>query len=303
MNSMNDNFSKLQERILDSIKKTDLIKVRNILSSINEPTLVSGVGGSSVVSLFLSKVLRNKNNIICENVTSRDLIYKNLNGFKNIISCSYGGNNFGVKTSFDNNLKKYLLSRNSKEGVININYITSDIEESFISLSATLIPITILLLYYCDNNIEIINEILEGAIKFDFSCSSIYEILTGYETSTASKFIESTLTEAGIGVPIIHDKYDYCHGRSTLGFNSSNNIIFFNTYTELDKLYENNLEHYYKNVIKIDKKYDDNIINDYYFTYLSMYLCKKIAEKNNKDLSIVNYSPLVKKLYYFKGEM
>lgn len=301
--SMNENFTKLQERVLNSLERTDLIKIKNTLSSIKDSTLVNGVGGSSVVSLFLSKVLSSKNNIICENVTTRDLIYRNLVCFQNIISCSYSGNNYGVITSFNNNLNKYLLSRNIKEGVTNINYATIDVEESFVSLSATLIPMSILLAYYLDNDIDVIKEILNSTYEFNFSNADIYEVLSGYETSTASKFIESTLAESGIGIPIIHDKYDFCHGRSTLSQNYKSNLILLSTNNELDQLYNNTLDNYYNSVIKLDRKYVDDIVNDYYFTYLSMLLCKKIADNKGKDLSIVDYSPLVKKLYYFKGGM
>lgn len=301
--SMKVNFIKLQERVLDSLEKTDLIKIKSILSSIKEPTLVSGVGGSAVVSLFLSKILSVKNNIICENVTARDLIYKNLTCFKNIMACSYSGNNYGVVSSFNNNLNKYLLSRKFKEGVMNINYSSIDIEESFISLSSTLIPMSILLAYYLDNDIDIIKEILNSTPEFHFSDSNIYEVLSGYETNTASKFIESTLTESGIGMPIVHDKYDYCHGRSTLSYNYNSNLILLNTNSELDELYNSITDNYYNSVIRLDRKYEDDIVNDYYFTYLSMLLCKQIADAKKKDLSIVDYSPLVKKLYYFKGEM
>lgn len=302
--NMYDNFSKLQKRVFDSLEKTDLIKIKDILSSINKPTLVSGVGGSSVVSLFLSNVLSTKNNIICENVNARDLIYKNLKCYKNIISCSYSGCNFGVDTSFDNNLNKYLLSKNKKDGITNIKYSAEDEEDSFISLSSTLIPMTILLSYYLDNDLSIIYEILKSPIEFNFKeANTYYEVLTGYDTSTASKFIETTLVESGIAIPILHDKYDYCHGRSTLGYNFNTTLIFFNTGSQLDKLYEKQLKNYYKQVIQFDRKYDDHIINDYYFTYLSMFLCKKIAEQKEKDLSLVDFSPLVKKLYYFKGKM
>lgn len=149
--NMYENFSKLKYRVIDSINKTNILKIKEVLSSITEPTLVSGVGGSSVVSLFLSKVLSEKNDIICENVTPRDLLYKNLRGYKNIIACSYSGNNFGVMTSFDNDLNKFLLSKNLKNGISNIQYSAEDTEESFISLSSTLIPMTILLIYYLDN--------------------------------------------------------------------------------------------------------------------------------------------------------
>lgn len=301
--NMYENFNKLESRVLDSISKSDLIEIKNILKQIKEPTLVSGVGGAHVVSNYLSKLLSKKNNIICTNVEPRDLNYMNINSYKNIISCSYGGRNYGVNVSLNNNLNKYILSRNKKIGITNINYIVDEIEDSFIALSATLIPMTILLLYYSDNDINLIKEILSQTINFDFNDELVYEVLTGYETNTASTFIDSTFTEAGIGIPIIHDKYDYCHGRSTLNYNFNNNIIFFNTNNELDKLYEKELPKYYEKIIKIDKKYDDEIINDYYFTYISMQLCKELAKKQNKDLSIVEYSPIVKKLYYYKGEM
>ncbi len=301
--NMNDNFSKLQARVFDSIGKTDLLAIRNILSTIKDPTLVSGVGGSSVVSLFLSKVLSAKNNIICEDVTPRDLNYKNLQGFKNIIVCSYGGLNYGVTTAFNHDLTKYLLARNTKDEIINLQYQNDDLEKSFISLAATLIPMTISLMYYLDNDPTIIYEILNSSPQFDFIDHDIYEILTGYETSTAARFMESTLVEAGLAIPILHDKYDYCHGRTTLGFQQDHGLLFFNNHNELDQLYSEILNHAYHNIITIDRKYDDHIINDYYFTYISMLLCKKIAEQKGKDLSNVSYSPLVKKLYFYKGEM
>lgn len=301
--NMYDNFSKLEKRVLDSVEKSDLIKIRDILSSITNPTLVSGVGGSYVVSEYLSKILSKKNNIICNNIESRSLKYINLNKYKNIISCSYSGNNLGVDLSFDNNLNKYLLSKNKREGVTNINYVVDDVEHSFISLSSTLIPMTMALLYYLDDDINLIKDILLSKIDFNINNKLVYEILSGYETSTAHTFLESTLVESGIGIPIVHDKYDYCHGRSTLNYHHNNNIIFFNTQSNLDRLFDLELNKYYESVIKIDKKYDDDIINDYYLTYICMLLTKEIASIQNKDLSNVNYSGIVKKLYRYKGEV
>ena len=34
---------------------------------------------------------------------------KNLNNYNNVVCSSYGGKNYGVDVSFDNNLNKYLL--------------------------------------------------------------------------------------------------------------------------------------------------------------------------------------------------
>ena len=50
--NMKVNFDFLKERVVDSLDNTDLEFIRNELSKLNEPTLFSGVGGSSVVSEF-----------------------------------------------------------------------------------------------------------------------------------------------------------------------------------------------------------------------------------------------------------
>lgn len=318
--NMQDNFSKLQTRVLDSLAKSDLVKIRKILSSIDEPTIITGSGGSSVVSLFMAKVLNAKNHIICESVLPRDLLYRDLTGYRNIVAASYGGFNYGVDVSFDNDLNKYLLARNYREGVTNIKY-EADLENSFISLSATLIPMTILLAYYLDGDLSIIYDIIEERTTEEIKIclayleileqkfiecvkgSDVFEIMSGHDTSVAARFLESTFTESGLAIPVVHDKYDYCHGRSNLSYNYDNNLIFFDTGTELDQLYLKELPKYYKNIIPFKRGYKDDIINDYYFTYLCMVLAKKIAEIKEKDLSRVDYSPIVKKIYRYKGGM
>ncbi len=300
--NMNDSFEKLQERVLDTLDKTDLLAIKEILASIDGPTLVSGVGGSHVVSAFTAKVLERKNDIVCENVTHRDLKYRNIEAFQNILVCSYGGKNYGVDQAFNNSLQKFLLSRGQREDATNLNYAVTDVEDSFISLAATLIPMTILLLYYQDD-LQIVKNILDYQPNIEIEPSDVYEVLSGYETNTAATFIDSTMTEAGIGIPIIHDKYDYCHGRSTMNYNYHNSLIFFNNGNELDQLYVRELPNYYAKITEFKKQYDDDIINDYYLTYMSMYLCKKVAKQKEKDLARVQYSPLVKKLYFYRGDM
>lgn len=300
--NMNNNFEKLKSRVFDSVLQSDLEMINHTLSSIREATFVTGSGGSFVVSTFLSKVLRKKNNIICESISPRDLLHRDTRCFSNVIACSYSGNNFGVETSFQNDLEKYLLSGNKREDVTNIHYKVSDYEDSFISLAATLIPMTILLLYY-SNDIRLVENILSLSLEEKIKDCDIYEILSGYDSSVAATFIESTMVESGIGIPIVHDKYDFCHGRSTLGDSYSTTSILFDCKNDLDRLYQKELESYYGNITTITKKFDDDIINDYYFTYMSMLLCKEIAKKKEKDLSDVKYSPLVKKFYYYKGEM
>ena len=303
--NMQVNFKYLKERVIDSLDKTDLEYIRNELSKIDKPTIFSGVGGSSVVSEFGSKVINSKNKIVSINSEPRDFVYRD-NTFSNVIACSYSGNNYGVELSFLNNLKKYLLSNNSYDNndVTYLKYDTSiDKERSFISLGATLIPVSILMDYYLNGKDSTMLESIENK-SFDFDIDSdIYEIFTGYDTSSSSKYLESTLVEGGIGIPIVHDKYSYCHGRSTFSINNKSIAIYYNRNTDFDKMMLKELKNYYETIIIIDSKYEDQILDDYQMLVQSMYLTKYIAEKKSKDLSNVNYSPIVKKLYRYNGSI
>lgn len=301
--NMQENFMKLEGRVFDSLYNSDLEKINYELSKLREPTIVTGVGGSSVVSLYASKNINKKNGIITQSMEPRDIKYMNLKGFKNVLACSYSGNNYGVEISFLNNLKHYLLSskENENEDITNITYYVEESEHSFISLAATLIPCAILLNYELGNEKErIIDDLESYDFNFDVNCDA-YEIFTGFETSTASKFLESTMVESGIGIPIIHDKYSYCHGRSTLCKTSNNVAIYFNLETELDKLLLEELPKYYKEVVVINTI--NNSLNEFILLNKCMYLTKYIAEIKEKDLSDVDYNPMVKKLYKYNGNL
>lgn len=295
--NMKVNFEYLKGRIVDAFDNTDTEYINYELSKLDKPTLVSGVGGSSVVSDFGTKVLSTKNSIITRNIEPRDMIYMNSSVYSNIVACSYGGSNYGVELSFNNELKKYLLSRNRNDGVVNLQYNTTiDNERSFISLGATLIPVSILINYYMNGDMSFLDDIEERVFSFDTECE-VYEIFSGYDTSSTSKYLESTMVESGIGVPIVHDKYSYCHGRSTMSINNNSIAIFLNRNTELDRLLLSEISAYYKNVIVIDGKYKDMVLDDYQMLVQAMYLTKFIAESKSKDLSKVEYSPLCKTLY------
>ncbi len=300
--NMNENFKKLERRVIDCLYNTDLKRINYELSNIDGPTLVSGVGGSSVVSEYASKILSIKNKIITRNTEPRDFKYLNTNLYNNVLACSYSGNNYGVELAFLNNLHHYLLASqpNIREGIINLNYNCSDKEKSFISLSSTLIPCSILLNYFYGNDIGRVIDLLDQYdFDFDTDCDA-YEIFSGYDTSTLSKYLESTMIESGIAIPIVHDKYSYCHGRSTLSTVSNNNAIFFDSGSELDKLLIDEIRKYYKEVIII-KNY--NLTSEFSNLMKCMYLTKYIAESKNKDLSGVDYNPIVKKLYKYNGQV
>jgi len=304
--NMQLNFDLLEKRVNDAIWKTDLEYIRSELRKIKEPTIVSGVGGSSVVSDFCSKVLNKKNEIIAINSEPRDFVYRNLNGFKNVIACSYSGNNYGVQLSFNNNLKHYLLSRKSfyDKDVTYLKYDTSiERERSFISLAATLIPISILLNYYLDGDTQLILETDYGqSFDFDVNCDC-FEIFSGIDTSTTAKFLESTFVESGIGILIVHDKYSFCHGRSTTSINYNNIAIYLNMGTELDKLLMDELKKYYKEFVVLNGIFLGSILGDYRMLVNAMYLTKYIAEQKQKDLSGVDYSDITEKIYKFNGKL
>lgn len=304
--NMKVNFDFLKARVIDSLENTDLEFIRNELSKLSEPTLFSGVGGSSVVSEFGAKVINTKNGIISVNSEPRDFLYQNNGVFRNVVACSYSGNNYGVELAFLKGLRKYLLSNNSFDDsdVTYLKYGTTiDKERSFISLGATLIPISILMNYYLDGkNNPMLDCIGESSFNFDLE-SDVYEIFSGYDTSTASKYLESTMVESGIGIPIVHDKYSYCHGRSTFGINYNGIAIYYNRNTEFDLMMLEELKKYYSMIITIDSKFKDQILDDFQMLIQSMYLTKYIAEKKLKDLSKVEYSPIVKKLYKYSGQI
>ena len=304
--NMQVNFELLKERVVDSLNNTDLDFIRNELSKLNEPTLFSGVGGSSVVSEFGAKVINTKNGIVSVNSEPRYFLYRNNGAFKNVVACSYSGNNYGVELSFLKGLRKYLLSNNSFDDndITYLKYSTTiDKERSFISLGATLIPASILMDYYLNGKNSLMLDCIEET-SFDFDLGSdVYEIFSGYDTSTASKYLESTMVESGIGIPIVHDKYSYCHGRSTLGINYNAIAIYYNRNTEFDRMMLEELKKYYSRIITIGLKYEDQILDDYQMLIQSMYLTKYIAEKKNIDLSDVKYCPIVKKLYKYKGKI
>ena len=304
--NMQVNFELLKERVVDSLNNTDLDFIRNELFKLNEPTLFSGVGGSSVVSEFGAKVINTKNGIVSVNSEPRDFLYRNNGAFKNVVACSYSGNNYGVELSFLKGLRKYLLSNNSFDDsdVTYLKYCTIiDKEKSFISLGATLIPVSILMSYYLNRQNSLMLDCIEQ-VPFNFDLEDdVYEIFSGYDTSTASKYLESTMVESGIGIPIVHDKYSYCHGRSTLGINYNGIAIYYNRNTEFDRMMLEELKQYYSRIITIDSRFKDQILDDYQMLIQSMYLTKYIAEKKLKDLSKVDYSPIVKKLYKYNGKI
>lgn len=297
---MDDCFNSLNSKIQYAIDNTDLDDLFNKLSNIKEPTLVTGVGGSSVVGTFLAKVLREKNNIIATFVTSRDLKYMNLDGYKNIVSVSYSGNNIGVDVALNNNLKHYLLTGNPKDNCVNMVY-KSLSEASYVSISATLVPMSLLLLYY-KNDLSLLNEILNKTIKTD-SNAKLYQVMAGYETVTASVLLESSISESGMAMCIVHDKYNYCHGRINITKVNNDELILFDSNNEIDELIKSRLSKLFNKITIIDKYSDDLVINDFYSSIISMKYLQCVAHNKNIDFSNMKEIDCNDDFYLFKGNM
>lgn len=296
------NLNKIMPRVLDALRNTDLNDIFYKLENIKEPTIVTGVGGSSVVATFLAKVLNRKNHIIATFKFPRELKYMDLSGYKNVIAVSYSGRNIGVDVSFANNLNKYLLSGSTREGINSLQYSVTDEEYSFVSMAGTLIPLSIILMYY-KNDINLISDILSIRKEFEIDDSKVYEILTSEKSLTACAMLESTMVEGSLVAPVIHEKYNYCHGRTMFNYCYQNVLIYFDDDSDLDKLFKENLLKTYRKVIMIDKKYDDSVIDDYYQTYLCLLLCMQISKLQGKDMSMKNVPEISEIVYGYKGNL
>ncbi len=293
---MKDCFAQMNEKVGQALQDSDLSDIFQCLSEIDGPTLVTGSGGSSIVAVFLAKVLREKNGIIADFHFCRDLTYMPLNGYRNVIAVSYSGNNLGVRLSFDNDLNHYLFTGHPLPDVHNIVY-SMPAERSYVSINATIIPLSILFLYY-RNDERLLKELLDCDTKIT-SSNSQFEVLSGYEAQTAAILLESSIIEAGIGTCIVHDKYNYCHGRINITKRSAADMILFSSGSDLDQRLREVLSDKYEKIIIFDQKYDDRLINDFYLSILSLKLTRNIAETAEIDLADMQELPDNDRLYLF----
>ena len=297
---MDDCFRTLNEKVDKAIQDSDLEKLFAMLDEIEGPTLVCGVGGSSVVATYLAKVLREKKHIITDFVSPRDLFYMDLQPYQNVIAVSYSGNNIGAQAILHTDLNKYLFTGYPREGVNNLVYQMPK-ELSYVSISATLVPLSLLFLYYC-NDYDLLNEILNKEIS-SASNNDTYEVISGYETQTASVILESSFIESGMASCILHDKYNFCHGRINHSRRAHSDLIFFKGNNELDEMLKKNLPNHFRKIITIEKEYEDDVINDFYATLLSMKLIRDIAQNKHRDISDMDELEDNDVFYLFTGKM
>lgn len=299
--------NKLKRIILDSLESVN--DLGNILKLIDKSTLIVGTGGSKVVGEFLSSILETKNKVLTKVVDVRDLLHIDISKYDNIFITSFSGSNWGVKVALSLNKKSYLLSKR-KTKTANETLIHYDItkEESFISLLATIVPMSILLSYYLGEKFAIILEgifkSLDESITLEVKETGL-NIFVDASLNASTTFLESTLIESGLNIPIIHEKYSYCHGRSTINKNHKKSSIYLN-YIESDL--DNSLIDVINNScysnITVKRLFKDSIVNDFYTCLQCMYLLDNMAKENKIDLRKIKYDKeSVRKLYYFKGSM
>ena len=321
---MKETFDRLEDRLIDANWNIEASSLKNILDHLKGTTVTTGCGGSLVVADFLTKVLEERG-FFCVTRNTRDILH-NRNNMDNLFAYSYSGNTHGIELAlnkFQGN--KYLLTCNhQKENSIFLGYEKMEKEKSFISLSSTLIPIGEFLKYHEKISKEDFSKKIKSYLKeikpwlrtlsnqnfLSYGSSEVFEIMTGYDTEVASCFLESTLVEADLGSPIIHGKYGYCHGRSTLNYQDkkSHNLIYLiNEKTELDDfLLEllQNTDYFPVTVIDVSNANTSSLERQYELLLKSIFVCKKIAEDKKMDLSQVEYNPrIVQKVYRYKGEM
>lgn len=297
---MNDCFASLGDKIDYALEHSNLEEIFRRFDELRGPTLISGVGGSAIVGTFLCKVLREKKHIIATFAYPRDLICMDVSGYENVIAVSYSGNNIGVDVLKKLPLKKYLFTGNPRSGFENIVYRMLP-EISYVSISATMVPLSIIALYY-RNDPELIKTIIskETAISSD---NDHYEVMSGYETLTAATLIESSLIESGMATCLLHEKYNYCHGRVNITKVLNSDLIFFKSNSELDDTLYNTLSRYYKNIIRIERNYEDDVINDFYCCLIGLKLIRNIALRKDCDISDMKEIPDNDVLYRFNGKM
>jgi len=316
---MQYNFDMMMTRVIDSMNKTDLEKANTILKNIRKNCICVGTGGSSIVSLYASILLAEANKIMTFDKEPRDLLYMNLDlNYEFLVAFTYGNKNYGINMALqkakDNQLSTHVVTANTDNEQDICYQGEMPAERSFISLAATIISMSILLNYYLQTNKEqtlnLIEDIYLSASEKETNFElkqpmPVFEIMTGDNTYVANRVLETTITEGGLGTPVSHEKYSYCHGRSTLSYHleNSNLIYLINGKPKaIDHFLLSNVEDLYENIIILHSNKKDKIIGEFDLAFQSLMLCKKIAEKQNKDLSRVDYAPVVKKLYkYEKG--
>lgn len=290
---MQDILIHLEKDITESLEQTNLNEIFEKLNQIKSPIICSGVGGSMPCAVFASKIFQEKNYI---SYTLELLeILQNPNQKLPILLFSHSGKNYGIKKVIKNKENTYLMTtRKSKiDKEITLKYQENKKEKSFISIKSTLISMSILLMY-TKRELKFPKQIRYNIPEFQ-----TIEILKDANTKTAATYLESTFIEANIAPVIVHDKYSFCHGRTTSTYYQDNLIIYLiSKKTALDENLLNALQKYQKKIIILDVNEQDPVLADFELTIQGLTLLIQIAEQKKIDLCNINYAPFASELYH-----
>lgn len=315
------NFHQLEERLCYAnthINKA-MEKMEEVVAALEGPTLLMATGGSKCVAYYLQSILDYRG-IISEVVEPRTMFHKpNMNAYRNLIAISNSGKTNGLEQAFmlfPN--QKHLITASDITlddcNIISYQEAISSKEKSFVSLATSFIPMLMLLKMtqeevFCNEQlINMLTESKEFSKQFKelFSSVSGIEILSGYETTCAASVLESNLVETGVCPVVIHDKGSYCHGRSNLKFNYSQQpmIYLMHEEQELDSMLLEVLTSQYDFIYPVVSKGEQQTMRDYDLALKMAYLSREIASDKEIDLCQPEYNPkVIKKVYSYKGEM
>lgn len=302
-----DYLESIYDNIISSTKNVE--GIINTLNSIKGNVISVGSGGSKVVAEYASLVISSKNSLLATSVDPRDLNYLDQRNYENIFISSYSGSNFGVKHAINSELNKYLLTtRKTKIKDETILHYEMECEHSFISIEATIIPMAILLKYYVGEDFKKIIDSIFDCLDKDLNLSGInnyINIFSGIDSKVSETFLETSLTESGIAVTLIHEKYSYCHGRSTINKHHDGTAIFLSyNGSDLDQKLIKVMDLQMPNNCILKRVFEDPVINEFYLTLQCICLLKNIANSMKIDLRNIKYDKeAVRNLYYFKGSM
>ncbi len=326
---MEYNFKILMDRVIDANVHLTEENLSEVLKNIKNSCLCIGTGGSLGACAFASKIISLKNKFnhkilsnYCEPLT---FLQKDID-VENVLAITYGNNNPGINEALEKarkeGLSTYILTSNDKNNMEDniIHYpLCYSKEYSFISLASTLTPMSIMLRYYLNAEdaydalsfmYQLYNKYNEVNFLQDhqdiFNDMKVIEIISDYNTESSARILESTIVEAGLGFPIVHDKYGYFHGRSVLSSHHSGNILIYLLNGEKAKIdekltHEIKKQNSYEDIIFLTTNSKDKIMGDLDLSMQVSFLCKSIALSMNKSLSKVEYPRIVRRLYPYNG--
>lgn len=298
-------IQELESKISKSIDKTNITEIFNQLDNIKGNTLLCGVDGSHVVSIFLEKVLIKKRNIPARNIDVEEYYQNDFNQYSNLIVVSHRGKNHGVKSLMNTQKNKCLLttrkSRISNEKTL--YYVIEDRIKSFVSFDDTYIPLSIILCYYLDTK-KMPENIMPEKENFDIKNFSNINIIYDYQSKTCATFLESSIIEAGIAPVTMHTKYSFCHGRSNIVSEQMGLTVYLCVKeSELDYLLMKEIPKINSNFVILKTSEKDSVIADYILTFKALYLLEYISKNFSKNFVNVKYNQIVSTIYNFKGKL